>query len=113
MFKIKKYVDRLFVILPFEKDFYQEFGIEVDFVGHPLLDAIEQFKNKKIELELPTKIDRPIIALLPGSRKQEIEKILEIMLSIVSNFSDYQFVIAAAPSISKRFLSENNSGIRT
>lgn len=104
--KIKAYVDRLFVILPFEKDFYKEFGVEVDFVGHPLLDAIAEFEegSKKDKTAfLPQVTANPIIALLPGSRKQEITKVLKIMLSVVNQFKGYQFVIAKAPAISKEF----------
>ena len=114
--KIKKIVDRMFVILPFEKDFYKKFNYDVDFVGHPLIDAIEQFKEKAITKQAFCDkyglSEKPIIALLPGSRSQEIEKKLPIMLSVVERFSDYQFVIAGAPSRSKEyytpFLSNEN-----
>ena len=100
---IKKYVDRMFVILPFEKDFYKQHGYDVDFAGHPLLDAIEERKNKNENFgnfinrnKLP---DKPVIALLPGSRKQEIKNILPVMLRISDHFPDYQFIIGAASSI--------------
>lgn len=105
---IKRDVDHMYVILPFEKDFYEErHNYKVHFVGHPLLDAIStnplvkvsQFK-KDHSLN-----DLPIIALLPGSRKQEISKMLETMLSITGNFKDYQFVIAGAPSQEPEFYS--------
>ena len=97
---IKRDVDKLFVILPFEKDFYKKHQYNVTFVGHPLIDAIadrqpvNEHKFKK-EYNLSNK---PIIALLPGSRKQEITKMLSVMLSLVADFSEYQFVIAGAPS---------------
>ncbi len=94
--KIKKRVDKLFVILPFEKDFYKEWDFEVDFVGHPLLDAIEYApisQNFYVQNKLS---NQPIIALLPGSRKQEIRKMLPIMLEMVKHFPEYQFVIAGA-----------------
>ncbi|WP_298782457.1 lipid-A-disaccharide synthase [uncultured Polaribacter sp.] len=97
---IKRDVDELFVILPFEKDFYSKFNYEVTFVGHPLIDAIadrtqvSEFKFKE-EYQLD---NRPIIALLPGSRKQEITKMLSVMLSLVDDFKEHQFVIAGAPS---------------
>lgn len=101
--KIKKCVDKMFVILPFEKDFYKKFDMEVDFVGHPLLDAIAN--RNKLPFESFCKenglSNKPIIALLPGSRKQEISKMLPILLSVVTKFSDYQFVIAGAPSQDK------------
>ncbi|MCB0409351.1 MAG: lipid-A-disaccharide synthase [Flavobacteriales bacterium] len=98
--KIKKCVDKMFVILPFEKDFYKKFDVDVDFVGHPLLDAIDNRTKSDFNVfcEKNKLLDKPIIALLPGSRKQEISIMLPIMLSIVDYFKDFQFVIAGAPS---------------
>jgi lipid-A-disaccharide synthase len=101
VFSIRKNVDRMFVILPFEKEFYARFDYPVHFVGHPLLDMIhdlpdqnpEEFR-KKHGLE-----DKPIIALLPGSRKQEIRKMMTVMLSVVPHFPAFQFVVAGAPSM--------------
>ena len=97
---IKRDVDKMFVILPFEKEFYKKYDYEVEFVGHPLIDGIsgrtqvdEKDFRKKYDLG-----DKPIIALLPGSRKQEITKMLSVMLSLVDDFSEYKFVIAGAPS---------------
>lgn len=101
--KIKLYVDKMFVILPFEADFYAKYHYPVEFVGHPLLDVIQEHPsdpNFRANNQLGT---APIIALLPGSRKQEIEAMLKVMLSIVADFPDYQFVIAGAPSIAKDF----------
>ncbi len=103
--KIKKIIDRMFVILPFEKDFYAKFDYPVDFVGHPLLDCIADkpqisFERFCQEHQLNNK---PIIALLPGSRKQEIAAMLSLMLTVVEKFSDYQFVIAGAPSQNLEF----------
>ncbi len=103
---IKRDVDEMYVILPFEKDFYEEkHNFKVNFVGHPLLDAINQlppvdeaFFRKKNNLN-----NKPIIALLPGSRKQEIRKMLKIMLSVTDNFEDHQFVIAGAPGQNRSF----------
>ncbi|WP_298878764.1 lipid-A-disaccharide synthase [uncultured Polaribacter sp.] len=97
---IKRDVDTMFVILPFEKEFYKKHGYDVNFVGHPLIDGIADRKQVdeiafKKEYNLSNK---PIIALLPGSRKQEITKMLSVMLSLIDDFSDYQFVIAGAPS---------------
>lgn len=102
---IKKYVDEMMVILPFEEDFYKKHGVHSHFVGHPLLDAISSLKeidenDFKKENGLN---DKEIIALLPGSRKQEVEKMLELMLSVRPHFTDYQFVIAGAPSLPKEF----------
>ena len=97
---IKRDIDHMYVILPFEKDFYiEKHGYHVDFVGHPLIDAIYN-RDQVDEFEFRAEhelSDKPIIALLPGSRKQEIKKMLSIMLSIVNDFKDYQFVIAGAP----------------
>ena len=103
--KIKKTVDRMITILPFEKGFYKTYNYDVDFVGHPLLDVVKDLEKPdaklfKKEFQLD---DRPIIALLPGSRKQEITKMLNRMLQLVPAFQDYQFVIAGAPGIDKDF----------
>ncbi|MCO6162077.1 lipid-A-disaccharide synthase [Flavobacterium sp. NRK F7] len=98
---IKRDVDYMYVILPFEKDFYEgKHHFPVSFVGHPLIDAIQNRKKlDRATFILENKLtDKPIIALLPGSRKQEITKMLSGMLSIVKDFPDYQFVIAGAPS---------------
>ena len=97
---IKRDIDAMYVILPFEAAFYQKYDYNATFVGHPLLDAIsdrppadEDAFRKKYQLD-----DRPIIALLPGSRKQEISKMLSVMLKMVQKFAAYQFVIAGAPN---------------
>ena len=98
---IKKNVDALYVILPFEKDFYEKkHNFSVHFVGHPLIDALEsQEKTTSSTFRKKYHLDaRPIIALLPGSRKQEIKAVLGKMLCVVKDFSEYQFVVAAAPS---------------
>lgn len=103
---IKRDVDQMYVILPFEKEFYEEkHNFPVHFVGHPLIDAIydrEQVDPKTFKNENGLD-ERPVIALLPGSRKQEIKKMLEIMISVAKDFKDYQFVIAGAPSQEKSF----------
>ncbi|MDP1622443.1 MAG: lipid-A-disaccharide synthase [Bacteroidales bacterium] len=105
---IKKWVDRMFVILPFEKDFYARYDYHVDFQGHPLLDVINddlKVPGRNEFLELNSLPDLPVIALLPGSRKMEIEKVLKIMISVCPSFPGFQFVIAGAPSISDEFYS--------
>ena len=98
---IKRDFDKLFVILPFEKDFFEKkHHFPVEFVGHPLIDAIHN-RQKIAESTFRKENNlnqKPIIAILPGSRKQEISKMLSVMLSIVNDFPDYQFVIAGAPS---------------
>ena len=103
---IKRDVDQMYVILPFEKTFYEDkHQFPVHFVGHPLIDEISNRKQVDVELfKKENNLDqRPIIAILPGSRKQEISKMLEVMLSIVEDFSMYQFVIAGAPSQGVKF----------
>ena len=112
---IKRDVDAMYVILPFEKDFYEEkHQYPVHFVGHPLLDAIAARKEVSEEVfKRENGLDeRPIIALLPGSRKQEIAKMLSVMLSVVESYHQYQFVIAGAPSLGydlyKQFIKEEN-----
>ncbi len=100
---IKVSVDRMFVILPFERDFYAKYDYEVDFVGHPLMDVVEAFEAPADFTAAHQLKDAPVIALLPGSRKQEIERLLNVMLSIVPDFPGYQFVIAGAPSQERAF----------
>lgn len=103
---IKKDVDKMFVILPFEKKFYAQFDFEVEYVGHPLLDAIDQYQEKIQEVDLREKHnldERPIIALLPGSRKQEVNTKLPIMLNSLKDFDNYQFIVAGAPALEPEF----------
>ncbi len=95
--KLKKYVDLLLPILPFESSFFAKHGIDINYVGHPLLDALKDLDSRKIESE------KPIIAILPGSRKQEIASSLPIMMEVAKSFENYQFIIAGAPSISQDF----------
>ena len=101
---IKKYVDKMLVILPFEQAFYKKWDYEAIYVGHPLVQVIEDFKkdsnlNKLVEFGEHEKI----IALLPGSRKQELEVKLPIMLKVAEHFTEFTFVIAKAPGISNEF----------
>ncbi|MEK6616829.1 MAG: lipid-A-disaccharide synthase [Bacteroidota bacterium] len=107
---IKKYVDRMFVILPFEKEFYKKFDYEVDFVGHPLLDALEHRKKTTHSFSDFVKKNglngKPIVAILPGSRKQEIEKMLPVMSKMSSSFPDYQFVTAGVSTQQEIFYSD-------
>jgi lipid-A-disaccharide synthase len=99
--KIKRYIDKMLVILPFEKDFYKRWDYQVDFVGHPLLDA---FVEESCALSYQA--DKPIIALLPGSRKQEISMILPLFLSVENHFPNYQFVVAGLSNIEATFYEE-------
>ncbi len=104
--KIKKYVDCMHVIFPFEVDYFKDkHNYKVNYVGNPLLDEIAQRAPiDEIEFRKEHYLgNKPIIALLPGSRTQEITKILSVMLTVVDSFKDYQFVIAGAPSKNKSF----------
>ena len=105
VFKIKKVVDKMIVILPFEKDFYANYDVKVDFVGHPLLDALanEKLKDKKAFFEENNLSNKPIIALLPGSRKQEVKEMLTTMLKLVTDYKDYQFIIAGVGTLDITF----------
>lgn len=112
---IKRDVNQMYVILPFEKDFYEKkHNFPVHFVGHPLIDAISnrtQIDDSEFR-KTHNLSDKPIIALLPGSRKQEITKMLSVMLSLVNDYEDYQFVIAGAPGqdydFYKQFIKQDN-----
>lgn len=97
--QIRQDVDQMFVILPFEKDFYQRWQYEVTFVGHPLLDATDQFVHQELEFENL----KPVVALLPGSRKQEIATMLPVMLQLIPLFPQMQFVVAGVNSVDENF----------
>ena len=92
--KIKLFVDKMLVILPFEKEFYKKWDYEVAYVGHPLIEVIE---NAQSAIPAKNFSDKPIIALLPGSRQQEILKKLPVMLEVSKYFPEYQFIVAKAP----------------
>lgn len=103
---IKKVVDKMLVILPFEKDFYDEYRVDAHYVGHPLLDELSRVKYiTKNNFIRQNNLDpkKEIIALLPGSRKQEVTRMLGVMLKVVDKFPDYQFVIGCAPSLPESF----------
>ena len=103
--KIKKYIDKMFVIFPFEKDFYKQYNYEVFYVGNPLIDELKkkqtQQQNKESFLKKNNLNNRKIIALLAGSRMQELKYILPEMLKTINYFPEYQFVLAGAPGIEK------------
>ena len=100
---IKMVVDKMLVIFPFEKAFYANYDMEVEFVGNPLLDALqeEQYESREAFCRQFNLSDKPVIALLPGSRKQEVARMLSVMLQVVPLFQDYQFVVAGVPSLGK------------
>jgi len=100
---IRKYVDKMLVILPFEKQFYeQKWHYPVDYVGHPLVEIIDRFLATKPNPPAEW-LDKKIIAVLPGSRKQEIRKKLPIMLAITDDFPDHHFVVGMAPGLDTSF----------
>ena len=111
--KMKKNIDRMIVILPFEKDYYKnKWNWDVEYVGHPLVQVVEKFKVESLKLEeqqtgatLNIK-HANIVALLPGSRKQEISKKLPIMLEVSKSFPQYQFVVAKAPALEDEFYND-------
>jgi len=99
--KIKKYIDKLIVVLPFEKEFYIKYNIQADFIGHPLVDEIRKIKNSskntfynKYNLDTSKKI----VALLPGSRKQEIQRVFPIMTELAIRYNNFHFVVASVNS---------------
>lgn len=105
---IKKVIDKMMVILPFEKTFYEKWDYPVDYVGHPLIEIIDQYQQsldkKALSAELGLDPEKKVIALLPGSRKQEIAKKLPIMLKTSNDFPEALFVVAQAPGISDEFI---------
>ncbi|MEO7048814.1 MAG: lipid-A-disaccharide synthase [Ferruginibacter sp.] len=109
---IKRSVDKMLVILPFEKDFYKKWEYDVEYVGHPLVEVIEEYSsqwsmvNSQMAEDELKKDDSKVIALLPGSRKQEILKKLPIMLSVAKHFADYKFIVAKAPGLPDEFYEE-------
>lgn len=95
---IKRYVDRMFVILPFEKDFFKQFDYEVDYVGNPLKDAVADFVPDSTFKER-YQGGKPVIAVLPGSRSQEVTQMLNTMLDMVPAFPDYRWVVAGVDNL--------------
>ncbi len=108
--KIKASVDEMYVVLPFEEEYYKKHNFKVHYLGHPLLDEVEKFKKmaltKEAFFEKNDLIDKPIIALLPGSRKQEISVKLPLMLEAALPFDSYQMVIAGAPAIEEDYYTQ-------
>lgn len=103
--KVKKYVDEMFTILPFETDFYKKYQVDVNYIGNPTLDSIHQsidlddtcekfIERNKLE-------QKPIVGMLAGSRRQELNRILPDMLKMITEFPEYQFVIAGASSFTE------------
>ena len=104
---IKRYVDRMFTIFPFETEWFGSRGYKVEYVGNPSVDSVSAFMQEEFDetrFRADNNLDsRPIIALLAGSRRQEIRSCLPIMAQLASLYPDYQFVVAAAPSVESEF----------
>jgi lipid-A-disaccharide synthase len=104
--KIRAFVDEMFTILPFETDFYRKHGMDVHYVGNPLLDSVESFRKKALSknefLEKNNLGERPIVALMAGSRVQEIKKTLPLMVKISEFYPDFQFVVAGVNAIDEK-----------
>jgi lipid-A-disaccharide synthase len=110
---IKKVVDKMLVILPFEEEYYKQKDYKVEYVGHPLVHVVDQFKSGKFST---IRSERPVIALLPGSRRQEILKKLPLMLEMSRHFPDYQFILAMTSSVDEEIykqLVKKYPGVRT
>ncbi len=105
--KIRAFVDQMFIIFPFEKDFYRSHGYEAIYHGNPLIDAVDDKMHHRSSFHDFTREqglqDKPVVAILPGSRKQEIDRNLGVMIRIIGDYPDYQFVIAGAPSIERAY----------
>ncbi|MCZ2444058.1 MAG: lipid-A-disaccharide synthase [Flavobacteriales bacterium] len=98
---IKKYVDQMMVILPFEQEFYQKHDIQVSYVGHPLIDVIDKYKKQTTPV---LSYEKPVLAILPGSRRHEIATMLPVMLKAAADYAaDFSIVVAGAPSLSESF----------
>lgn len=104
--KMKSYVDEIFSILPFETEFYKKHGIEIHYMGNPLMDSIAAYREKaakRNEFLMRNNLDnRPVVALLAGSRKQEINYTLPVMIKAAEGFTDFQFVVAGVLSVDPR-----------
>src|SRR4029078_10260149 len=102
---MKECIDKMLVILPFEKDYFRDkWNWEVEYVGHPLVETV--VSSQESGVITPALSDKPIVALLPGSRKQEIKKKLPIMLQVSRFFPDHQFIVAKAPATDDHFYQE-------
>jgi lipid-A-disaccharide synthase len=104
--KLKRFIDKLFVIFPFEVTFFKKYELDATYVGNPLLDAKFQFKKNDNYLKINELESKPIVAILPGSRKQEVKKHLPDLLILANKFPEYQFVVGAVRSLPDSFYDE-------
>ena len=112
--KLRAFVDQIFTILPFETEFFRKHGSEVHYVSNPLIDAIEtakeKFRKREVFLKENQLPDKPLVALLPGSRVQEIRNMLPVMTRVAVDFPGYQFVVSGAEAITPQLYSRYLSG---
>lgn len=101
--KIRETVDKMLCILPFEEAFYNKWDYKVEYVGHPLIEVVKAAKEAP---SIPPFSEKPIVALLPGSRKQEVKEKLPVMLSVARYFPEFQFIVAQAPSLDDAFIQQ-------
>jgi lipid-A-disaccharide synthase len=108
--KIRKFIDRMYIIFPFETEFYRKHGIDVEYRGNPLVDEIERkilsLTGKNEIRKLLHLSDKPVIALLAGSRSHEVESILPQMLKVIGHFPDHQFVLAGVKNLPQELYTE-------
>ena len=113
---VRLFVEKMFVILPFEVDFYKEHQVNAEYCGNPVLDSITNFESQyNADEDFRKKnrlVEKPIIALLSGSRKQEIDNLLPEMVAVVNHYPDYQFVVAGAPSVSPDYYEKYLAGTK-
>ena len=102
-YNIKKYVDRMFVILPFEKEFFKQFDYEVDYVGNPVNDSITSFVPDENMVSFFHNLKKPIVAILPGSRKYEVQNMFSVIGEVVNKNREYSYVVAAVDSLPKHY----------
>lgn len=108
-YKVKRNVDYMYSILPFESAFYKPYGVKVDYIGNPLCDAIESY-NFDSNFKATNGLEKPYVALLPGSRMSELKYVLPTMLEVIPKFKDYKFVLAGANHISDDIYSSYING---
>jgi lipid-A-disaccharide synthase len=112
--KIKAFVDEMFTIFPFETEFYKKYQFKVNYVGNPVLDSIAEFRlkalSKNVFFETNKLDDRAIVALLSGSRVQEIKRTLPLMVKIAGLFPGFQFVVAGVKSVNPGLYQKNLEG---
>ena len=107
---MKANVDRMFVILPFEKEFFKKFNWDVDYVGNPVLDAVKAHQcDDQFAMKHQMKSGDPVVALLPGSRKQELNSIIPLMVEVVKRFPQYQFAVASVSNLDQSMYGELRS----